>query len=219
MIRDELRYAVRNELFVDVSRDTLTFRNTPGQQALPMRRLGSFLPGEGVGGAGVHWNGQTYRLSPHDHALRSRVEERYGKSFIPQDMQPADWPMSYAELEPHYDRFERRRHLRESRQYRWPDCGGRQSFRGAACAEYPNPRSSRARQRNVHGDDEEARYHPFPRPAANMSRPYTNPDGIQLGCECQYCGFCENFGCEANAKASPHITVIPAASSQQELFP
>ena len=27
----------------------------------------------------------------------------------------------------------------------------------------------------------------------------------------QYCGFCERFGCEANAKGSPHITVIPVA--------
>ena len=38
----------------------------------------------------------------------------------------------------------------------------------------------------------------------------TNPDGMKLG-QCQYCGFCERFGCEANAKGSPHITVIPVA--------
>src|SRR5713226_5337913 len=106
LIRDELRFSQRHDMVMDVSRDTYTIRNKPAERALPMRRLGSFLPGEGVGGAGVHWNGQTYRLSPHDHALRSRVEERYGKSFIPQDMQLADWPMSYAELEPFYDKFE-----------------------------------------------------------------------------------------------------------------
>jgi gluconate 2-dehydrogenase alpha chain len=28
---------------------------------------------------------------------------------------------------------------------------------------------------------------------------------------CQYCGFCQRFGCEANAKGSPHMTVIPIA--------
>ncbi len=28
---------------------------------------------------------------------------------------------------------------------------------------------------------------------------------------CQYCGYCQRFGCEANAKGSPHITVIPIA--------
>ncbi|MFO0002702.1 MAG: GMC family oxidoreductase N-terminal domain-containing protein, partial [bacterium] len=31
---------------------------------------------------------------------------------------------------------------------------------------------------------------------------------------CQYCGFCQRFGCEANAKASAHFTVVPAALRQ-----
>ena len=53
-------------------------------------------------------------------------------------------------------------------------------------------------------------YHPFPRPTANASRAYTNPDGSKFGA-CQYCGFCQRFGCEANAKGSPHMTVIPIA--------
>jgi gluconate 2-dehydrogenase alpha chain len=50
-------------------------------------------------------------------------------------------------------------------------------------------------------------------PTANASRPYTNPDGAHLG-QCQYCGFCERYGCEANAKGSPLITVIPYAMKQ-----
>ena len=29
---------------------------------------------------------------------------------------------------------------------------------------------------------------------------------------CQYCGFCERFGCEYGAKTSPEITVIPTAT-------
>ena len=55
-----------------------------------------------------------------------------------------------------------------------------------------------------------AGYHPFPRPSANASQPYTNPDGAKFG-GCQYCGYCQRFGCEANAKGSPHMTVIPIA--------
>ncbi|HEY5020986.1 MAG TPA: hypothetical protein VII30_00730, partial [Gemmatimonadaceae bacterium] len=47
-IQDELRYAVRDGLFQDTARDTLTFRNSMDQTALPMRHLGSFLPGVGV---------------------------------------------------------------------------------------------------------------------------------------------------------------------------
>src|ERR1700704_4271120 len=54
-IRDELRYVVRHDLMMNTARDTLTVRNNPSQEALPMRRLGSFLPGEGVGGSGGHW--------------------------------------------------------------------------------------------------------------------------------------------------------------------
>src|SRR5207244_9192723 len=42
-IRDELRYVVRHDLMQNTARDTLTIRNTPSQEALPMRRLGSFL--------------------------------------------------------------------------------------------------------------------------------------------------------------------------------
>ena len=52
-IRDELRYVVRHDLMQNTARDTLTVRNNPTQEALPMRRLGSFLPGEVVGGSGV----------------------------------------------------------------------------------------------------------------------------------------------------------------------
>ena len=53
-------------------------------------------------------------------------------------------------------------------------------------------------------------YHPFPRPAANASAAYVNPDGVHYGA-CQYCGFCTGFGCEADAKGSPHVAVIPLA--------
>ena len=37
-IQDELRYAVRNELFEEPERETLTFRNAMDQTALPIDR-------------------------------------------------------------------------------------------------------------------------------------------------------------------------------------
>ena len=43
-IQDELKYAVRNALFEEPARETLTFRNSLDQTALPMRHLGSFNP-------------------------------------------------------------------------------------------------------------------------------------------------------------------------------
>lgn len=51
MVHDEYRYAVRYELMQDLSKETITFRNNPDEQALPMRQLGAFLLGTGVGGA------------------------------------------------------------------------------------------------------------------------------------------------------------------------
>src|SRR5258708_4899584 len=81
LIRDELRFSQRHDMVMDVSRDTYTIRNKPAETALPMRRLGSFLPGEGVGGAGVHWNGVTSRLPAHQLRIRTTYEYRCGQNF------------------------------------------------------------------------------------------------------------------------------------------
>src|ERR1700684_185914 len=50
--QDELRYAVRLDLFLRPEQETLTFRNNAGQTALPIRRFGSFLSRHRAGGAG-----------------------------------------------------------------------------------------------------------------------------------------------------------------------
>jgi gluconate 2-dehydrogenase alpha chain len=76
MIRDELRYARRSEFIQDASLDTITFRHFPSDSALPMRRFGAFSPGEGVGGAGMHWTGHHWRFLPSiscSRATPSRV--------------------------------------------------------------------------------------------------------------------------------------------------
>src|SRR5262245_17455172 len=106
-IRDELRYVIRHDLMQNTARDTLTVRNNPTQEALPMRRLGSFLPGEVVGGSGVHWSGHTWRWTDMEFKIRTLYEGRYGKSFIPDDMTIQDWGITYDELEPYYEKFER----------------------------------------------------------------------------------------------------------------
>ena len=74
-VRDDLKYAVRQELFQDTQTETVTLRHSPPETALPIRRLGSFLPGTGVGGAGAHWNGVTWRLL----RVRSQAAQPSGK--------------------------------------------------------------------------------------------------------------------------------------------
>src|SRR3989442_7665944 len=82
---DELKYVRRHELMQDLSKETLTFRNAIGETALPMRSLGSFLPGEGVGGAAVHWGGLTWRFLPWDFETNSRTLARYGRNQVADD--------------------------------------------------------------------------------------------------------------------------------------
>lgn len=210
-IHDELKYAQRHALAQDPSRETLTFRNQVGETALPMRRLGSFLPGEGVGGAAVHWNGITWRFLPWDFETKSRALARYGREALAPDCTSQDWGISYAELEPSYDRFERVYGI----------CGkagnlagqiqpGGNPFEGPRSRDYPNPPMKTTFAGALFGKGAESLgWKPFSSPSANMTRPYTNPYGATLG-PCIYCGFCERFGCEMGAKASPQTTVLPA---------
>src|SRR3569623_3795870 len=51
-------------------------------------------------------------------------------------------------------------------------------------------------------------YHPFTQPSSTLSQPYTNPEGMTLS-TCMFCGFCERFGCEHYAKASPQTILLP----------
>jgi gluconate 2-dehydrogenase alpha chain len=209
--QDELRYMWRHHLFQNVSYDTLTIRNNTGQQALPMRRLGSFLLGTSVGSGGVHWNGQIWRFLPSDFLTRSHNQQRYGRKAVTDyDLTVQDWGVTYEELEPYYDQFDQ-------------ICGttgkagnlngqiqpGGNPFEGPRSREYPNPPMPLTYAPALFGQAAAGLgYHPFTHPGGNMSRPYTNPLGCQMG-ECTYCGFCEKFGCGNYSKASPQTTILP----------
>jgi gluconate 2-dehydrogenase alpha chain len=144
--------------------------------------------------------------------VRSMYEERYGKNFIPADMTIQDWGIGYDELEPYYDRFEytaavsgKAGNLRGNIQ------AGGNPFEAVRQRDYPLPPLTQILAGQMFTEAAtRAGYHPFPRPTANASQAYTNPDGAKYGA-CQYCGYCQQFGCEANAKGSPHVAVIPFA--------
>ena len=211
-IRDELRYVVRHDLMQNTAKDTLTIRNNVSQEALPMRRLGSFLPGEVVGGSGVHWSGHTWRWTDQEFNIRTLYEERYGKKYIPDDMTIQDWGISYAELEPYYDKFEYTAAVSgKAGNIRGTLQAGGNPFEAPRARDYALPPLTPILASQLFSEAAKNNgYHPFPRPSANASRAYTNPDGSSFGA-CQYCGYCQRFGCEANAKGSPHMTVIPIA--------
>ncbi len=208
--QDELRYHIRHGLFLTPAQETLTFRNNATQTALPIRTWGSFMPPNGVGGGGVHWNGQTWRFNPTDFRLRSHLTERYGAASLPSDMTIQDWDVSYDELEPHYDRFE---YLCGTAGQAGNIAGkiqrGGNPFEGKRARGYPTPPMQQPYAPTLFADAaRDSGYHPFPQPSGNMSQAYTNPLGVKLG-PCTYCGFCEWFGCGNYSKASPQTTILP----------
>lgn len=209
-IHDELRFDVRKALMQDNTKEPVTFRNNSSQVALPSRRWEGFLPGTGLGGSMVHWNGQTYRFQANDFELATRTRERYGKDFLDKELQIQDWGVTYAELEPHYDRFE----------YLLGTCGKAGNIQGRIqpggdphesprSREYPNPPQKELFQGALFRKAAtELGHHPFPSPSSNMSRPYTNPEGLKLN-TCVFCGFCERYACEHYAKAVPQTVLLP----------
>jgi gluconate 2-dehydrogenase alpha chain len=120
--------------------------------------------------------------------------------------------ITYDELEPCYDRFERTAAVSgKAGNIRGQIQPGGNFFESPRSAEYPLPPLTTILSSELFAEAASKNgYHPFPRPTANASRAYTNPDGSKYGA-CQYCGYCGRFGCEANAKGSAHITVIPIA--------
>jgi gluconate 2-dehydrogenase alpha chain len=209
---DELRYAVRYELFQNTANETWTLRHNLQENALPIRQLGSFLPGTGIGGAGVHWNGQTWRFHPRDFTMRTSTIDRYGASAIPAGMSIQDWGITYDELEPYYDKFEYMAGIAgKAGNLKGKQIVGGNVFEGPRSREFPlAPPPDTEIGAVFRKASTELGYHPFYAPTANLPKAYKNPDGVERG-PCTYCGFCERFGCEVGAKADPLVTVIPVA--------
>jgi gluconate 2-dehydrogenase alpha chain len=215
---DEWRYAVQSDLFQDLSRNTVTFRNNGDQTAAPMREYGSFLPGNGVGGAMVHWNGQVWRFLEHFFEYRTHLEQRYGKDFLPEDTTIQDWPVTYADLEPYYTQFDevfgisgKAGNLNGTIQE------GGNPFEGPRSKDYPQPPGKLGYAPTLFSEAATSLgYHPFYGPSGNSSGAYTNPYGLKLG-PCNYCGFCERFGCHTGAKSSPILMTVPAALASGKL--
>ena len=208
--QDELRYRIRHELFLRPDQTTFTFRNNMAQTALPIRSWGAFMPPNGVGGGGVHWNAETWRFLPTDFVLKSHLTQRYGARFLPADMTIQDWGVTFDELEPHYDRFEylcgtsgTAGNLKGAIQ------AGGNPFEGPRSRPYPTPAQAQPFSHTLFAKAaRELGYKPFPQPSGNLSTAYVNPLGVRMG-PCTYCGYCEWFGCANYSKASPQTTLLP----------
>jgi len=209
---DPLRYHVRHAMMVDLSKETWTWRPNPKAPTLPMRQYGSFNPGQGMGGAAIHWSGMLWRFMETDFNYRSHHIERYGESRLPEGNRLRDWPINYTDLEPYYDQMEQ--DIGASGQtgnLNGVLIDGGNVFEAPRRQPYPLPPLEVTTPSLMFAKTaKEMGYHPFPQPAGIASRAFTDRFGnVRSGC--LYCGFCTRYGCEVDAKAMPINMHIPPA--------
>lgn len=201
---DELRYFQRQELRPNVKRQPVTWRPNANAPASPLPVLNY---GNQAGGGTVHYGAVSWRFHEDDFRARSQTIERYGAAAIPEDSSLVDWPLTYADLEPFYDRTEYELGVSGKAgnlQGRTMDAGN--PFEAPRRREYPLP-PLLVDQAGALFDTAARKlgHHPFSTPRAILSRPYQGRPG------CTYCGFCQAFGCHIGAKSSILVTKLPEA--------
>jgi len=142
-----------------------------------------------VGGSSVHFTGNFWRLREVDFEERSLLGPISGTNF-------ADWPISYADIEPYYTRVDWEIGISGAP-------GPDDSFRSR-----PFPLPPFAIKSSGVLMEKGARamgYSVQPEPHAILSASFNGRPA------CINCGFCMGFGCEVNAKSSTLAATIPAA--------
>ncbi|HYW58907.1 MAG TPA: GMC family oxidoreductase [Xanthobacteraceae bacterium] len=203
---DELRYFQRQDLRPNIKRDPVTWRPNSSTRAHPLPVLNN---GNQAGGGTVHYGTVSWRMHEDDFRARSQTVARYGADAIPQDSSLVDWPVSYADLEPFYDRAEYELGVSgKAGNLQGKKIDGGNVFETARQREYPLP-PLLIDQSGLLFDDAARKlgYHPFSSPRAIVSQPYNGRPG------CTYCGFCQSFGCHVGAKSSILVTKLPEADA------
>ena len=149
------------------------------------------LYARGVGGSSVHFTANYWRMRPLDFQERSLLGPIGGTGF-------ADWPISYEELEPYYSRVD----------WEIGVSGAPGPFDAARSRPFPMPplpvtSAGVLLERGAR----KLGLHPQPAPLAVLSREHEGRP------PCMHCGFCMGYGCEASAKSSTLVTMIPRAEA------
>jgi choline dehydrogenase-like flavoprotein len=165
-----------------------SFRKTPDEKAKPQRAL---VYGRLVGGTSVHFTANFWRFHEIDFVERSKVGPIAGANF-------ADWPITYADLEPYYTKVE------------WEigvsGLAGASPFDPPRSKPYPMPPLPvKASGVLFERAAEKLGWHPFPAPMAVLSQPRPGRSA------CINCGFCLGFGCEVGAKSSSLASAVRMA--------
>jgi gluconate 2-dehydrogenase alpha chain len=179
---DEIKFSRRYFLGPDPLLEPRTYRRGDADGERLLTGEVNNLPST-VGGGGFHADAKLPRFREIDFHLRSEMGSVDGADV-------ADWPLEYADLEPHYAAMERTIGV--------AGLAGANPFAAWRSGPYPMPPgadmfgavlSTAAAER--HG------LHPYPAPTGVNSVPY---DGRPA---CNNCGFCGHFGCPIHAKGDP----------------
>ncbi|HTU01887.1 MAG TPA: GMC family oxidoreductase, partial [Candidatus Sulfotelmatobacter sp.] len=163
------------------------------------RNFHRVLPSEGdygnvaacVGGGTQSYGAMAWRFAEQDFRMRSTYGAPGGSSL-------EDWPFSYQDLEPFYERAEHEIGVSGK--------AGANPFEAPRKSPYPMPPLPYNKEATVLAPAaRQLGWHPFPIPMAINSVPY---DGRPA---CVACPHCVGFACEVNAKGSTSVTVIPRA--------
>ena len=165
-----------------------TFRKSQDEKAIEQRAV---VYGCAVGGTSNHFAANFWRFHEIDFIERSKVGPVAGTAL-------ANWPITYADLEPYYTKVE------------WEvgvsGLAGASPFDPPQSKPYPMPplpvkSSGVLFERGAR----KLGLHPFPAPMAILSQPMAGRSA------CVNCGFCWGFGCEVKAKSSSLASMIPLA--------
>src|SRR5262250_1818977 len=187
-VHDEIKVINQDLLTNKPKLQPTSFRKTPGEKARPQRAL---VYGRCVGGTSVHFTANLWRFHEIDFIERSKVGAVPGSTL-------ADWPITYADLEPYYTKVE------------W-DMGvsglaGASPFDPPRSKPYPMPplpvKSSGVLFERA---ARKLGWHPFPAPMGILSQPRSGRSA------CVQCGYCLGFGCEVGAKSSSLAACIHVA--------
>lgn len=206
--KDSVRAIARRELEERVKHEPITMR--PGR-GVRTRLHYTTTPSNSVGGGLMIWTGSATRFMPGDFKVRTNdvlggVAERAGADLTGYDI--ADWPISYDDLEPYYERFEWEMGVSGK--------AGANPFEGPRRRGYPAPPLRPSARTKLFGEAcLRLGYHAYETPQGILSEPYKPPapfdQRIPERPACVYCGQCNNYGCHVHAKTSTPFTVIPVA--------
>jgi gluconate 2-dehydrogenase alpha chain len=150
----------------------------------------------GVGGP-LHWTTITYRFHPSDFRARTESGPVHGTSL-------ADWPITYTELEPYYDRAEREIGVAGS--------AGANPYEGERSNPFPLAPLPLSAAATRFADAARRLGHvPYATPAAVL----TERRGARLACN--LCGRCSHYDCLRRAKGNTRDTVLARAAATGRL--